>query len=84
MNTQEQLQPGSGGNGKLADVTIDDLLSELKCRCTAVAVVMIVIDDDGDEVLLVRTQGTRLAMLGAAEVIKQHYIEMNIKSDMDT
>lgn len=84
MNLEEQQQPGEGADGKLAKVTIEDLFCELKTRCTAIALIMVCDDEDGDECLVVKTMGSRLAMLGAAEVVRQHYLELDIKRSMGT
>ena len=79
MNLDVQQQPGDGANGALASCTIEDLFCELKSRCTTMAVVMVVDDEDGDEVLVVKSMGSRLSVLGSLEVIRQHFMELDIK-----
>ena len=65
MNLESQLEPGPGADGVLAKATLDDLFSELKQRCTAIMVVMVVDDDDGDESIVTCKMGSRLTLLGA-------------------
>lgn len=70
MNIEEQTEPGPGANGILARATVDDLIRELKTRCTAMGIVMVVEDEDGEDVTIVKHMGSRLVMLGALEEIK--------------
>lgn len=70
MNLDEQTSPGPGANGVLHAATVDDLVRELKTRCTALAVVMVVEDENGEDVTLTKTMGSALLLLGACEEIK--------------
>lgn len=64
MNISEQLQPGDGGGDAMAGVTVDDLIRELKTRCTACVVAMLVDDEDGCEQVIVNYQGGRVTCIG--------------------
>lgn len=79
MNIEAQLESTDGSDGPLSKFTVEDLVRELKTRCTSLICIMVVDDDNGEENLLVRTLGSRLTILGAAEVLKQHYIDLNVK-----
>lgn len=76
MNLSEQMEPGPGAGGKLADATLEDLIRELKARCTAIVVTMVVDDEDGREATLTRWMGMRVTCIGLlreaeAELIRQ-------------
>lgn len=65
MNVGEQMEPGGGADGKLADVTLEDLIREIKTRCHAVVVAMLVDDDEsGEELTLFRRLGGRVTCIG--------------------
>lgn len=70
MNIETQMEPGPGANGALASATLDDLFKEIKMRCTAVAIVVLAEDDDGETTTLISTLGPSTFLLGAVEEVK--------------
>lgn len=70
MNIEEQLEPGPGAGGMLAASSLDDLIRELKTRCTACAVVMVVENEQGEDITLTKTLGSALVLLGACREIE--------------
>ncbi len=74
MNVEEQTSPGPGANGALASATIYDLLAEIKQRCVACALVSVVTDDNGEDITMTTTLGSRLVLLGACERIKHNLL----------
>lgn len=71
MNVEQQTNPGPGANGALSAATLEDLVRELKTRCMACFVVMVVENDEGDDDLtIVRTLGSRMMLMGACEDVK--------------
>lgn len=49
----------------LSGATVADLIKELKQRCVAVACVMVVIDESGEETTVCYKLGTRVTCIGA-------------------
>lgn len=76
MDFKTQLKPGADQKIRdaIADATLDDLISEIKARCTCVGIIMVVEDDDGEDQILTASQGPSLSMLGAIEELKHNLL----------
>lgn len=64
MNLSEQMEPGPGANGLLAEATLDDLIKEIKTRCNAVVVTMLVEDEHGEDAVVTNYLGGRICCIG--------------------
>lgn len=56
---------GGPAGPDLSKASLDDLIHELKTRCLAVAVVLVVEDENGDDISKTKYLGSRLLLLGA-------------------
>lgn len=82
MDTEQQFSEEDDLDHKespLAGFTMNQLLCEIKSRCLALAAVMVVDDDDGGDMVVTCTMGSRLQILGAAEVIRQEYLTKDVR-----
>lgn len=65
MNVQTEMEPSGKDTRVLSEYSVEDLIAELKTRCTAIVVTMAVDDEESnEEMTLMRRMGGRIHCIG--------------------
>lgn len=86
MNLKEQFE--SSGDPKRGGITLDtctmdDLVNEIKMRCSSMMLVCMMQDEDGDDRVVVSKRGSTFEVIGMLETMRHDMLKRNTEPSED-